>query len=257
MKTIAKGNEPLLLSVFRQRSPNGTWEKFRKNTERRHETQACIRAEQGNLCAYCEVDMKRAPANMAEDSQSDFRVEHFHPKSDKTTSHNWALDWQNMLGCCHGGQVSAVIDAHERYSADISCDGPKADNNWDALILNPLTIPPSPLLFSYERTTGSMSVNHTACAEANIQTEQANNTVVMLNLNAERLKKMRMNELTYIGQKIADYIKSGLSPEDARLRIAQAMMRKNVNGDWPRFFSAVRSYLGSAAEENLRQVGYL
>jgi hypothetical protein len=51
-------------------------------------------------------------------------------------------------------------------------------------------------------------------------------------------------------------VKSGMTDSDARVRLAQAILRKN-NDNWPTFFSAARSYLGEAAEEQLGRIGYV
>ena len=56
-------------------------------------------------------------------------MEHFYPKSETDFAvHNYHLDWQNLLGVCHGGSQPNVEDAEERFSKrkiDRSCDVPK------------------------------------------------------------------------------------------------------------------------------------
>lgn len=91
MKNIVKGQEPHLLANYVQANSTNTWEQCVRSPTRRDAIQKEIRLNQGGLCAYCEIDLKPADAN----GHADFRVEHFHPKSD-TTTHNWHLDWQNL-----------------------------------------------------------------------------------------------------------------------------------------------------------------
>ena len=254
MKNIVKGQEPTALANYVQANPTNTWEQCARSKTRREVIQKEIRLNQGGLCAYCEIDLKPADAN----GHADFRVEHFHPKSDTSSAHNWHLDWRNLLGCCHGGSQRGVTDAADRFSInqDYSCDVPKADNNWDADILNPLSIPSSPALFSYHRTSGDMTVNTGNCQQAGVDGQKAQNTIDYLHLNANRLTRLRRAELNAINALFSGLVKSGMTDSDARVRLAQAILRKN-NDNWPTFFSAARSYLGQAAEEQLGRIGYV
>ncbi|MGO3408549.1 hypothetical protein [Marinomonas sp.] len=72
---------------------------------------------------------------------------------DNTPSRNWHLDWQNLLGCCHGGSQRNVVDASQRFtSPESSCDVPKGEKNLDDVILNPLHIPAFPKFFTSIRS---------------------------------------------------------------------------------------------------------
>ena len=80
----------------------------------------CITYQKG-LCAYCEI-------NIRDNDPLKCHVEHFHEKSDRTTSHNWALDWNNMLGVCNGGSHEFVKSPgfyRQPRSANLSCDAHK------------------------------------------------------------------------------------------------------------------------------------
>lgn len=255
MKNIVKGQEPALLASYVQANPTNIWTQCSKNPTRREAIQTEIRLNQGGLCAYCEIDLKPADT---QGGLADFRVEHFHPKSDTSTAHNWHLDWQNLLGCCHGGSQSGVTDSADRFSSnqDYSCDVPKADNNWDNDILNPLRLPAFPPLFNYHRSSGDMAVNSANCQQATITLQQAQNTIDYLNLNAKRLTRLRSAELNEINKLFAQLVAKGLSDSAARERLAKALLVKK-NHHWPVFFSAVRSYLGQAAEEQLGRIGYV
>lgn len=253
MKKITKGLEPEKLGQYFQSHPQASWEQFCRNVHRKQQVHTQIRLDQGGLCAYCEIDMKPK----ASDGDADFRVEHFHPKSDRSAAHNWGLDWQNLLGCCHGGSQSGVTEASVRFSAEHSCDVPKAHNIWDMRILNPLTLPTHVSLFSYQRSDGLVKVNTANCNAASINLIMAQNTIDFLNLNAVRLAQLRKGELDRINEQIRRLIIAGDSTETARDKLARAMLVKNGQGQWPKFFSAVRDYLGASAETQLINIGYL
>lgn len=212
--------------------------------------------DQGGLCAYCEIDL--APA--INGSEADLRVEHFHPKSDTSGSVNWALRWSNLLACCHGGSRPDVVDAASRYGrtkSDHSCDVPKAVKDLDGVILNPLTdIPASPALFAFQRAGGAISVDTSRCSAAGVPHIKAQATIDELGLNVPRLQRLREATLVQINQHLQTLITGGLPMDQARSEVAAALLRKNSNGHWPRFFSAIRSYLGRAAENQLTSIGY-
>ncbi len=253
MKNIVKGVEPQLLTNYRNRTPQNTWEQFKEGRSRRQKVKAALRTDQGGICAYCEIDLKERDSH----GNADFRIEHFHPKSDRTSSHNWALDWQNLLGCCHGGSQRNVVDADERFtSPDHSCDVPKADQLFDDVILNPLMIPASPCLFSIERTSGELKKNITNCEIAGVDAQRVGNTLLHLRLNADRLKKFRRRILNKLNQEMMQQTSSGVTIPEARVRLAKIHLRKNSNGNWPAFFSSIRAYLGKEAESHLRSIGY-
>lgn len=253
MKRIAKGPEPSGLASFRRGRPDSTWRQFKKaDKQRLRELQKTIREQQGGLCAYCEINFVPAGSR----GVADARIEHFHPKSDTRGGHNWHLDWTNLLGCCHGGTRPNVAEARHRYTTpDHSCDVPKADQNLDQRILNPLMIPAFPPLFEFSRQ-GGIAVHTKNCQTADIDEELAEGSIRHLRLNAQRLKRLRKAELNEINRVIGDMVAAGVPIEGAREKMAKALLRKDRQGNWPKFFSAVRSYLGEAAEEQLKSIGY-
>ena len=258
MKKINKGEEPQKLETYRTANPNGTWKQYRANNGRREQIQDQLRKDQGGLCAYCEIDLRRLDAGSNSDDVEDFRVEHFHPKSDTASEHNWRLDWHNLLACCHGGSNAKVVDAQSRFtSPDHSCDVPKKNQNWDEEILNPLHLPASPCLFKFSRAEGTMIVHTANCRTAGIDEQKAQNTIKKLRLDAKRLKRLRKAELDRVNQVLQGLVHNGMDVRTARNKLAKALIRKDAKGNWPRFFSALRDYLGSAAEEQLRNIGYI
>lgn len=253
MKKIVKGAEPDGLAVYRVANPNDTWDNFTDDSSRRDDVHKQLKQDQGGLCAYCEVDLKPAGIGVA-----DFRVEHFHPKSDSNIENNWHLDWGNLLACCHGGSQRYVVDAEQRYtSPDNSCDVPKGENVWDAVILNPLHIPASPCLFRFVRSDGSMSVDNQRCVDVGVDAVKAQNTIDMLRLDSVRLRILRKAELDRVSDELSQLMEGGSSIGAARQKLAKALMKKDAHGNWPKFFSALRCYLGRAAEAQLNGIEYV
>jgi len=253
MKNIIKGSEPGKLISYRENNPQGTWDNCKKNKNRRKEIQQRLLDDQGGLCAYCEIDLKAGFDTEA----ADFRVEHFHPKSDTSSSHNWHLDWRNLLACCHGGSMPDIVDALNRFSSpDHSCDVPKDNENWDNIILNPLQITSFPPLFSFSRHTGSIHVHYEHCSAANISHIIAQKTIDKLRLDADRLKRLRKSILNKINDELRGMVSRGIDLQIAKETLAEAYLYKNNDGHWPAFFSTIRDYLGDAAEKQLNVIHY-
>ena len=255
MNRVIKGNEPKGLKAYRERHPQNSWKQFKKyNKEYLRELQRVIRQDQGGLCAYCEIDVM--PRNVK--GGPDARIEHFHPKSDmpEEAGHNWHLDWQNLLSCCHGGTRPNVADAKRRYtSPDHSCDVPKSDKNLEGVILNPLTIPAFPALFEYSRQ-GQMTVHEDNCKAAAVNVQLAEQSIEELRLNSQRLIRLRNAELNALNDAISNMLKAGLTIDQATENLARGLLKKDEHGNWPRFFSAIRSYLGNASEKQLKAINY-
>ncbi|MGZ8175194.1 MULTISPECIES: retron Ec78 anti-phage system effector HNH endonuclease PtuB [Methylobacter] len=253
MKKVQKGAEPDKLMQYRQLRPANTWKQCAKDKDRKVQIQNQLKLDQGGLCAYCEIDLKPADGNDA----ADLRVEHFHPKTDASTQHNWHLDWQNLLACCHGGSRSDVVDSGSRHtSPDHSCDVPKANNDWDDIILNPLHLPASLCLFKFNRADGSISVNIAHCQQAGVDESKAQATIDMLRLDSTRLRNLRERVLNNLNEQLRNMMLTGYTAEEARMRLTKTELKKDDHGNWPAFFSAIRSYLGSAAEQQLNTINY-
>ena len=252
MKKVIKSNEPNGLRVWRTRNPNSHWNAFKKDKPALTEVQGSIKSDQAGLCAYCEIDLKPASSG----TQADFRVEHFHPKSDGSTSHNWHLDWPNLLACCHGGSQKNVVDTAIRYSSpDHSCDVPKGNRNLDDVILNPLLLPVE-LLFKFNRSDGSIVVNQANCQAAGVNPNKAQATIDELKLDAIRLRRLRKAKMNRLNTQLKMEVDTGLSLDQARIKLARAHLKKNSDNHWPSFFSAIRSYLGNGAERQLQTINY-
>jgi len=260
MKTCLKGMIPALLEQYQGDNPSAGWEQFKNECQQGYkDVQDQLQLSQGNLCCYCEIDTK-AGFGVGND---DFRVEHFHPKSDSNPSnYNWALDWENMLGCCHGGSEKYVTDVKSRYISEKSerhSDVLKANCNLDDEILNPLKIPAFPLLFQANFRDGSLEVIENNCRESGVDIGKANNCLHpnKLNLNATHLKTLRKAALDALNEQLEEQLLSGIEIEDAISNMVEAEFQKDDKQPWLRFFTTIRSYLGKSAEEYLASINYI
>ena len=125
MKTIKKSLPPNELTLFAELKPAEEWDSGFRNysippNPAGHDYKEIKRkliADQGGLCAYCEKPIN----NEGEHRQ---RVEHIHPKSDKSNPVvNWGLLWTNVLAVCTGGETEDK-EVHP-LPANLSCDAHK------------------------------------------------------------------------------------------------------------------------------------
>ena len=260
MKRIYKNpEEPYNLQRYRLRFPDETWERFRRYSSKGYdEIKARLLKEQHGLCAYCEITLKQTDEDGTLD---DFRVEHFYPKSaTEEDGHNYHLDWENLLGVCHGGSQAAVVDAEKRYSTlktERTCDVPKSDKEISSKILNPLTLPMEKRIFHYS-SKGKMFVDDKFCPEE--LRVAAESTIKELNLNSLRLQRLRREVI----QRVQDELYGmtcdpELTPEQLEsleLELAYAWLTPNAEGNYLPFFSAIRSVLNEGAEHYLAEQDY-
>ena len=253
MKRIYKrAEEPYRLKRYRERWPNETWDRFhRYDRDGYREIKKALLEDQHYLCAYCEIDIKFVDElTDPEGTIDDFRVEHYIPKSStQDGSHNYHLDWWNMLGVCHGGSQAKVVDPKHRYSklsADRTCDVPKSDKKITGGILDPLKIPKRTRLFCYAENSGKMMVDEKACPPSLIQ--RAQNTIQELNLNAPRLMRMRKAVIDKLDERITMEQADGRNFDEILQEMAQMFLIPYENKSLP-FFSVMRWYLGKYAEQ--------
>lgn len=260
MKRIYKNSEePHYLERYRLKYPNENWEHFRRYSPKGYEEiKARLLEEQHGLCAYCEIDLKHTEEDGVVD---DFRVEHFYPKKGtEDEEHNYHLDWQNMLGVCHGGSQAQVVDPEKRFTrmkSEHSCDVPKSDKAISEIILNPLEITMEKRLFHYS-SKGKMFVDDKYCPEE--LREKAENTIRELNLNCGRLQRLRREVIQRVQDELfAITCNPDLTPEEldeVERELAYAWLTPNMEGKYLAFFSAIRSVLNRGAEEYLAEQDY-
>jgi uncharacterized protein (TIGR02646 family) len=117
-------------------NPSAKWSALSNTKELqgiKENLKGALYADQLGLCAYCESKLHLANGAAVDD----FRVEHFHPKSDETGAINWHLRWDNLLAVCSGGNQNALADPSKFTKPDFSCDVPKGEKILDGIILNP------------------------------------------------------------------------------------------------------------------------
>ncbi len=258
MKRVQKSpDEPVLLARYKQRYPHDTWDKFHhRSRDGYRQLKWQILHDQHGLCAYCEIDIRLTDE---ENMVDDFRVEHFHPKNGtEYEEKNYHLEWENMLGACHGGSQPRVEGAGYRFSRikeDRSCDVPKGGKSIQAEILNPLQIPAKERLFSFDSFSGAMSVDRESCPDA--LRIKAENTIRELNLNAPRLKRLRKAVIEVLQEQVAEMTGLGMSVGDSLEQLAKELLVPNSEDKYPAFFTTIRWFLGEAAETVLRERNYL
>lgn len=199
---------------------------------------------QHGLCGYCEIDLTRL----------DRQVEHFVPRSDPAEGSLRALDVGNLIACCKGGTERVFAPdvrwEEDRYLKPLkhnrSC-GQAKDDGESAQLLDPRALPALPSLTKVS-DDGRIEPDVRACASVRVDITRVADTIVALNLNAERLRLARekrwraLNEVWgefHGDQDVMDAAARGeLSLQDGRL---------------PRFFTTSRCFFGLAAERVLAE----
>jgi uncharacterized protein (TIGR02646 family) len=265
MKRVVRPAEAEQLTVYRTSQPTSTWDQMRADGQGRTAYEAIrvqLIAGQGGLCAFCELDIR-------DQDPLKCRVEHFHPKSDRSTAHNWALDWQNMLGVCMGGSQRYQQPPHalEPLPANLSCDAHKdqmitvnrLEEHCEGWIINPAELPAYPRLFFLEMSTGRFRPDEEGCGlvilPGNRYTttiELVQNTIDMLNLNCDRLCQARLRVVWDVERNKKKLREQGVNPQQGLRNLAERYLRQR----WPGFFTSIRFCLGTAAEQYLTDIGF-
>ena len=255
MKTILKNSCPPSLARYATIFPNATWEAMRNDAANMGdiayaETRSHLLKDQKNLCAYCECELNG-------DLSHTVRTEHFHPKSDTSSKHNWHLDWQNLLVTCIGGEREC--DAFH-LPENLSCDASKKDAIHDGDILNPLRLPPFPAAFCYDMRTGELVPNTKFCSDhpalpgntLSSTFELLQNTLQVLNLNCDRLCQARLKVSRYLEHQKKQFRERHIKASVALRSLTQCYFSRQ----WPAYFTVLRHCLQPYAEEYLHSVNY-
>lgn len=173
--------------------------------------QQSLCAEQFGLCAYC---MNRiTPETM--------KIEHFIPRSDKTSGKEKSLDYSNMLAVCDGG-----VKYNEEYNLtgkeNLSCDAYKGNK---LLSLNP----------SVEHDYEQMKIRYSS--DGKIHSDSLNADFKdeidsILNLNVLRLINMRKAAK----MQVIAYIKKTGKLTSAQKAEKIKALKTPVNGLLPAFY---------------------
>jgi len=269
MKRVLQGAEPLALTAYRNAVPRSQWEEMKNNPHyggplAYQDSRTTLVYQQGGLCAYCEIDIR-------DNDPLKCHVEHFHPKSDINYSHNWALDWQNMLAVCNGGSYRHIEESGfylEPTAHNLSCDAHKDKmiqtqrlaEKCEGWIMNPLQLMAFPQLFRLDKSTGRLLPDPAVCIDypalANNQHTSILNlvqhTIDMLNLNCDRLIQARLRIIWDIEKNIKKQREAGLDAQQGLANLAQRYFQFH----WKAFFTTIRLCLGSSAEVYLQSINY-
>jgi len=237
-------------------NPQEKWENFQNECQIGYkEVISQLKKDQGGICCYCEIDFYDDRK-----IRDDFRVEHFHPKSDiSNTDINWNLIWNNLLGCCHGGSEQYILQGKRFIEGKRNrhCDILKGEHNWDNIILNPLDIPAFPPIF-HVSANGKMSVIEENCNQCNIDIQKANNCLdeKKLNLNTSKLKEWRESVIDNLRNEINELYKISQDFTYSVTEVLSAHLSKNSKDNYSPFFTTIRSYFERDAENFLNENGY-
>lgn len=268
MKRVLKPEEPTLLTRFRRAAPQSTWQNMKDDANfggpaAYKECRKQVLAAQGGICAYCEIDI-------SDNDPLKCRVEHFHPKSDISPAHNWALDWNNLLGVCAGGSYKSGSAPYtqEPLAQNLSCDAykdqmiqsGKLSEQCEGWILNPIELVASPSLFQIDKSTGKLVPNSSHCAAAPAWPSNKHadiealvqHTINMLNLNCDRLCQARIVLIRDIERNKKKQRDQGFSAAEGLNNLATYYLKRR----WPGFFTTIRICLGVSAETHLAIMEY-
>lgn len=268
MKRVLKGQEPIELASFRNTVPQSTWQAMKDDANFGGPASytACrnqLLTDQGGICAFCEIAIH-------DNDSLKCRVEHFHPKSDISLNHNWALDWNNLLGVCAGGsyKFGAMPHTQEPLNQNLSCDAHKDQMiqsgrlplQCEGWILNPVQLMASPTLFQIEKSTGKLRPDVANCEamppwpnnqHANFQT-LVQHTIDMLNLNCDRLCQARLILTRDIERNKKMQRNQGFSAQQGLDNLALRYLRHR----WLGFFTTIRICLGASADNYLAKIAF-
>ncbi|HIP33704.1 MAG TPA: TIGR02646 family protein [Bacteroidia bacterium] len=256
MKKVNKNNiVPEKLENYFKTNPNNDWEKFKNECQDGYKKILDeIKSNQGGVCCYCEITFHDDKG-----IRDDFRVEHFHPKSDTLDPNiNWNLIWKNLLGCCHGGSDKSVLGAKRfiQNKKHRHSDVLKGEKLWDDEILNPLEIPNFPPIFKVD-SDGEIKVLEDNCNQVNINIVKAQNCLdeEKLNLNSPILKGWRKNVIDNLRNQMIETEDIELIMENIEDLLSTYLLRDS-NENYSPFFTTIRSYFEEDAEEFLKKNNY-
>ena len=250
MKNVLKSPEPEELKNYKKRfsSQFKKWKNLKKNQETLNPIRDTLASDQKGLCAYCEMELH----------EKDRSVEHFITCHQSTKENNHDLDWLNMMAICQGGLQNVEIPGEDdgirnsRPPNDFPCCGAaKYEFIPDGRLLNPLNLP-TLRLFKFSSLTGEIKPDEIACLKAGIPIENVQFTIDKLGLNVQRLKDQRIVVIKDIGEQLKD---ETIDINDLEEKIAVEELG-NGTGNWPRFFTTIRWFLGAGAERHLMNISY-
>ncbi|MBR1590695.1 MAG: hypothetical protein IJ657_06465, partial [Acidaminococcaceae bacterium] len=86
---------------------------------------------------------------------------------------------------------------------------------------------------------------------------KAENTITELNLNAPRLKRLRLKVIEVLQDQLTEMTGVGMSLEESMDQLARILLIPNSDNKYLAFFTTIRWFLGDAAETVLKEREYL
>jgi uncharacterized protein (TIGR02646 family) len=285
MKACIKLEEPPTLVNYRVSCPNSTWKEMYDDPQNGgmlayRELKRQLVKGQRCLCAYCEISIAGGTsAEQLDAGKCHQRVEHFHPKDDRTQPPNWALHWANLWAVCHGGSNwppdGEALDPATQLpplKENLSCDAFKdqqirsgtLNNPPEGWILSPHQVPPFPRLIAFE-SDGTPIPDAANCENTPVNGNRHPDTVSLvaatirhLNLGCTRLKRNRSIVRGRLEKRIAALRQQnpGRAASEVLLQLARTMFSDDPSTPWLAYFTFVRWRLDIAAEQRLKEIGY-
>lgn len=200
MHRIKRPQEPDAFLEYRLQNPaERNWDMFSSMTAY-HEARKALYHNQDGLCAYCEARLPWDEEH-GEPKAGRMRIEHFHAKADLDPTHNWMLDWSNlMMVCMSSGKGDARhCDARKEdvQNGEFLVDGVPPGYVFEGYILNPYDMPHE-CLFKFDETTGELAPDVAVCNQVAVHGNKhattkilVDRTIRVLNLNSKVLCHQR------------------------------------------------------------------
>ena len=196
---------------------------------------------QHGLCGYCELGL----------TELNRQIEHVIPQSDPQRGAAKALNVANMLACCKGGSFSDWSGDEDQYldppKENLSC-GQKKGDYMNEDFVDPRIVPALPSL-TRVRPNGEIRADANACSSVGFDPERVTDTIEILGLNVERLRRAR--------EKHWDALKNSWNTHWDDPDVINAAARMELLPDransLSKFFTTTRSYFGPLAEHILEQ----
>ena len=226
------------------------WDTFKTDKPAYAELLGQLAQTQQGLCAYCEQRLVDATGQLV---PNDYQIEHVLAKSGAVGR---VLDWTNLALACIGGTYKHHQDVSRRFTdkRDTSCGQAKGDDD----------LPPGgdprghPLLDPLVEIgiDGRLCVNDQNCIAAGVAPKAVADTIALLNLDCERLRKTRQdrrdNVNAWVVPLLAELLaEAHLGPADhqqIRDLIIAGRLQPDSLGYLRAFWTTERSALGPDAE---------
>ena len=246
--------EPDLLGDYRRLPQSGAnraakhatkvWKRFKRQApDAYQELRNSLASRQQGLCMYCEsLLIEPTSGALIQDS---YLVEHVLPKSGAAGR---VLDWQNLALSCwvrHAPRQDKTCgDAKEHVNLPAQCD--------------PRQLPVVPGLLEVN-SEGLLRPNVQHCEAIGLQCQDLEDTISLLNLNAEPLRKKRQTTRDTLRQGDTNLLRALLESGVDVTTITQARRAfiasrlQPANGILKPFWTAERCELGALAETWIRE----